>query len=54
VTAARQLGIPDATIKAMTGHKTDKMLDHYDKRDARDALKVIRRAVLNAPRGDDD
>jgi site-specific recombinase XerD len=54
VTAARQLRIPDATIKAVTGHKTDKMLDHYDKRDARDALKVIRRAVLNAPRGDDD
>lgn len=49
VTAARQLNIPDATIKAVTTHKTDTMLDHYDKRDAREALQIIRQAVKNAP-----
>jgi hypothetical protein len=54
VTAARQLGIPDATIKAVTTHKSDEMLDHYDKRDARDALKIIRQAVMNAPQAGDD
>jgi integrase len=54
VTAARRLNIPDATIKAVTTHKTDAMLDHYDHRDARDALAVIRRAVMNAPQDPGD
>jgi hypothetical protein len=50
VTAARQIGIPDAVIKQVTTHKTDKMLDHYDKRGPREALDVIRKAVVEATR----
>lgn len=52
VTAARKLDIPDATIKAVTLHKTDAMLDHYDKRDARDALRIIREKINAKPLAD--
>lgn len=53
VSAARKLNIPDATIQKVTGHKTNAMLNRYDRRDVRDALTVIRRAVLDAPASDD-
>jgi len=41
VTTMRRLGISDRTTKAASGHKTDKMLDHYDKRGVREAMSEL-------------
>jgi len=41
VTAAGGVGLDRKHTKTVTGHKTDKMLDHYDQRSSRDALAAI-------------
>jgi len=41
ITAARRAGVSDRSIKAVSGHQTDLMLDHYDKRNEREALDEL-------------
>lgn len=41
ITTARRRGVADRTTRAVSGHKTDRMLDHYDKRDTREAMAEL-------------
>jgi len=41
VTTLRKRGVSDRTLKATSGHKSDKMLDHYDKRGVREAMSEL-------------
>lgn len=45
VTAASELGIDRKNVKNLTHHKTDVMLDHYDKRGAVETMQAVRAAV---------
>jgi integrase len=47
VTAAGGVGLDRKHTKNVTGHKTDKMLDHYDQRSGRDALAAISAAFAD-------
>jgi integrase len=44
VTSARAIGLDDHHTKNVSRHKTDKMLNHYDKRDSREAMAAISEA----------
>ena len=46
MTTLREAGIEDKHTKAITGHKTDKMLDHYDKRGNREAVAAIKKGLF--------
>lgn len=41
VTTARRRGVADRTTRAVTGHRTNYMIDHYDQRDTREALAEL-------------
>ena len=45
VTTLRKRNVRDRHIKAITGHKTDKMLDHYDKSPLDDAMRAVSDAI---------
>jgi len=45
VTAAGELGIDRKNVKNLTHHKSDVMLDHYDKRGAIETMHAVRNAV---------
>lgn len=45
VTSASEVGLERRHIKNFTHHKTDAMLDHYDKRDVVDSLKALKALV---------
>lgn len=45
VTTLRKRNVRDRHIKAITGHKTDKMLDHYDKSPLDDAMRAVADAI---------
>jgi len=50
VTTLREAGVEDKHTKTITGHKTDKMLDHYDKRGNREAIDAIKSGLFNRPK----